>query len=444
MRRGRTATAGRVVARAGALRAGIVLGTVCALLQSAVTSAGASAVSWTSAYRTDPKAQAVRGSTDAGTPGPHLSRGTYTDTISAGQRKFYRVELDDTSNAYVSAVLAPPAGRGVAATDGIRVSLRSADGAECSVTNDITFGGATSLPTADYSTRRIGRGRECQTAGDYLYSVEWIGRAGGSNARGWTVELKYMTEPGLKGGGTGPSAPATWHSHTPDHVTGAAKGVTGGSGFNDASPVVHGVWKDSLGPGQSRFYKVPVDWGQQLFVDAEFGGVSAGQAAAVNKGVRVTVFNTARGFVEDNGAHYLGRPAKVSLATVPAAYANRVIDEDDTSAMRFSGVYYIRVALDRKVARSVPVTLRVGVEGERQRGPAYLSDPVANGFGISEEDREDALGEDDETRETLMTVVGFTGIGLGSALVLGLLCWTGAVRLGLGRGRGRHASPPAH
>lgn len=41
--------------------------------------------------------------------GPELERAKiYSDTIAPGQKKYYRVRLDDTSHAYVSTVLAPP------------------------------------------------------------------------------------------------------------------------------------------------------------------------------------------------------------------------------------------------------------------------------------------------------------------------------------------------
>ncbi|MFI2208730.1 hypothetical protein [Streptomyces sp. NPDC020141] len=446
MRRGRRATvtgsaAGRPAPGGRALRTAIVLGAACGLVQAPLP-AGATAVNWLSAYRTDPDARAVRGSAAAGAGAPLLGPGTYVDTVSAGERKYYRVALDATSNAYVSAVLAPPPGSRVQAADGIRVSLKSADGAACSVRNDITFGGVTPLPAADYATRRIGQGRECQEAGEYLYTVEWIGDALGSAAKGWTVELKYMSEPGLRAGTPEPVAPAASGARTPapERVRGTPRAVTGGSGFNDAHPVGHGVWKDTLRPGDSRFYKVPVDWGRRLTLDAEFGGTSAGTATAVDGGIRATVFNTARGFVADTAEPYRGRPAGVSLDTAPAAFANRLSDDDDISGMRFSGMYYVRVTLDRKVARALPVTLRIGVAGEPQRAPDYRSDPVAAGFGITEDDREAAQEGrvDDDTREALMTAVGFTGIGLGSALLLVLLGWTASARLA--RPRGRHAS----
>ncbi|MFF0446805.1 hypothetical protein ACFYT4_10380 [Streptomyces sp. NPDC004609] len=457
---GRTAagpiTGGRgTTARGRAARAGGLL--VLALAQLLVPfarPAGAAAPGWTTpaavpgwaapAYETAPDARPVKGAT-AVSKAPPLEPGTYTDTISAGERKYYQVDLDATSNAYVSAVLAPPPGSEVAGTDGIRVTLESADREQCSDSTDITFGGATARPVADYSTRRIGRGRACQEAGPYLYTVEWIDSKSGTDAESWPVELKFMSEPGLKDGETAPSAPSSWSSRPPGETSGEARTTGGGTGFNDAPAVGRGVWRDRLGPGESRFYKVPVDWGQQLFLDAEFGGSGSGAGApTVADGLRLSLFNTARGFVESADAAASGSSAKASLATAPVAFANRTSDEANTGAMRFAGWYYVRVSVDERAGNPLPLTLRVAVEGEARPGPAYAGDEFAAGFGVSDEDRQAAAVPGGGVRDTdgsraTMRVIGLSGIGTGTVLVLGLVVWT----LG-SRRRASAWEPPAH
>jgi hypothetical protein len=377
-------------------------------------------------YATAPDAEPVRG-TPASTDGPRLRPGTYTDTISTGEKKYYRVELDGTSNVFLSTVLAPPPESEIGITDGVRVSLESMDGVKCSNSVDVTFRGGTARPIADYATRRIEANRACQSAGDYLYSVEWIGSGGGPGPDGWPIELKFMAEPGLRAGTVLPSAPSTWSSRAPEPSVGMAKSVSGGSGFNDAPAVGQGAWKDELSPGESRFYKVPVEWGQQLFLDAEFANPANDQPPLVVDGLRLALFNTARGFVSSASANYQGRPAAVALGMAPAAFANRSSTHDATTAMRFSGWYYVRVSLDRPVDSALPVTLRVGLKGEPQPGPVYDGDATAAGFGTTDEGREaaqegrieDAGGEREQLR-----AVGIAGISLGTVLVLALAVWT--------------------
>lgn len=366
-------------------------------------------------YRTSPDAKPVRG-TPASTDGPRLWPGTYTDTISTGEKKYYRVELDDRSNAFVSTVLAPPPESEIGVTDGIRVSLESTDGVKCSNSVDVTFRGGTARPIADYATRRIEANRACRRAGIYLYSVEWIGSGGGGpGPDGWPIELKYMSEPGLKAETVLPSAPSTWSSGAPEPSVGRAKSVSGGSGFNDAPTVGQGAWKDELSPGESRFYKVPVEWGQQLFLDAEFANSTNDQPPLVLDGLRLALFNTARGFVDSASVNYAGKPAAVALGTAPAAFSNRSTSQVATSAMRFSGWYYVRVSLDRRVDSALPMTLRVGVKGEPQPGPVYDGDAAAAGFGITDEGQETALP---------LKAIGIAGISVGTVLVLALAVWT--------------------
>lgn len=135
-------------------------------------------------------------------------------------------------------------------------------------------------------------------------------------------------------------------------------------------------------------------------------------------GLRLALYNTARGRVSDKSAGYTGAPTGIDLGTAPAAYANRFEgDSDAESAMRFQGWYYVQVSLDPKVPGSVPLTLDVGIEGAAQQGPPYDGDAAAAGFGLG-----DAGGTAGGTSGS-MRALGFTGIGVGTVLVLGLGTW---------------------
>lgn len=421
----------------------LVLATAQVLAQSAPPAAAADGPDWPARpYETADGARAVTGAA-SGDRAPSLSPGTYTDALSAGERKHYRVRLDDRSNAYVSAVLAPPPGDAVAATDGMRIELVDAGGTQCSDGTDVTFGGNTPRPVADYATRRIAPGRKCQAEGEYVFTVEAIGA--GSGARKWPVEIGFMLEPGLKAGSSAPSAEGPGQGRTPQPPQGAPKGAEGGTGFNDARAIGHGRWRDVLNPGGSHYYKVPLDWGQRLFLDATFGyggrdgdgSDSPRDGQKVPDGVQIALYNTARGFVESVDADHPDR--SVTLDTAPAAFDNRVVSRNEVGAMRFSGWYYVRVSLARDVAAPVPLTLGVGIEGEPAEAPPYDGDPLAAGFGVTPGDRLGARAggpAGDSDRSATMRIVGYSGIGLGSALVLGLAAWTAVSR------RSRSTTPP--
>ncbi|WP_267243161.1 hypothetical protein [Streptomyces sp. PR69] len=385
------------------------------------------------AYRTDPEAQPVRGGTSSDQGPPLVPGGTYTDRIGKGEKKFYRVRLDDVSDAYASAVLAPPPRSEIDFSDGIRISLQSRDGAHCGLSNDVTFSGGSARPIGDYVSRLIGRGRACQGTGDYVYAVEWIGPGpGGPGPEGWPIELRVVAEPGLKPGAAVPPAPSTWSTQVPRRTPARAEIVQGGTGFNDAATVDSGAWHDELSPGESRFYRVPVTWGQQLFVDAEFAEPRERRVFVPGGGMRVALFNTARGFVRSAEAKYTGKPTAIAFGTAPAAYGNRREAADAAAgAMRFSGWYYVRVSLDATAQNPVPVTLHLTVAGDPQPGPDYDGDPQASGLGAPGDGRaaDGAMGS-----PLLMRSLAVAGIGTGTALLLFLAVWAAAARRRAARG----------
>ncbi|MFE5871436.1 hypothetical protein ACFQ6V_22720 [Streptomyces roseifaciens] len=383
--------------------------------------AGAAEAGSSSAYRPAASAKEVGGSASAA-QGPLLRPGTYTDTIGPGEKKFYSVDLDARSDAYVSVVGAPAPGAAVSPEDGIHVALRKEDGRECGF-GEAKFRDADSgRPLADYAVRRARPDSGgCGQAGRYHVVVERTGPTGDT----YPTEIKYMTEPGLKDGtlavtsGTGKWSPAS------SSVTGRSpERVAGGTGFNDAPAVGNGVWKDDLLPGQTRFYRIPVSWGQRLSVVADFPKTFAPPGFHAPGGVRVGLNNPARGYVGESVEDYRGMPKSVSLSTAPVAYENRLRGRSDAAnAMRVAGWYYLQVGLHPKVgevvSHPVPVTLRVTVDGTSRAAPAYDGDAVAAGFGVTADP--EAVADDGSTRREALRVIGYAGVSTGSVL----LCWLG-------------------
>ncbi|MEU0130101.1 hypothetical protein [Streptomyces sp. NPDC006289] len=366
-------------------------------------------------YRPASGAKPIKGR-ESSIDGPLIEpAAVYTDTIGPGEKKYYRVQLDDSSDAFVSTVVAPPSGTATDFTDGVRVSLASADGGtKCSTDLSLAFGDETARPLAGYASRRIERGRSCQEAGEYFYTVERVGSASGA----WPVELTYMAEPGLKSGGDDQREPTDWSSKAPASPSStSARKARGGTGFNDAEPVDEGVWRDDIEPGESRFYRVPVAWGKQLFLRAQLANSGAGSTFFSVYGLRLELYNTARGQVAGNATGYTGEPTGVELGTAPAAYANRSTGKTDAvGAMRFQGWYYVQVTLSPEVPAAVPLTLKVDLRGTARPGPPYDGDAAAAGFGL--DDPSEAAGTD-----STMRVVGIAGIGAGAVLVLVMAAW---------------------
>ncbi|WP_037772269.1 hypothetical protein [Streptomyces sclerotialus] len=392
-------------------------------------------------YRTAPDAEPVKGTADT-SHAPEIRPGTYTDSLKRGEQKRYALTLDDETSAYVSAVAAPAPGTKVEDyTDGLTVSVQDADGTTCGTDGSARFrGGETVYPLADYATRRIGSDlSDCQQAGPYYVVVERSGNAT-SGPDSWPVELRYMTEPRLKGAAPGEPGEGSWSSATPAAPTGGAeRPVSGGTGFNDAASVGKGRWQDRIRPGETRFYRVPVDWGQQLDVSAELSGApgkkpGVGASSFVPSALGLTAYNPARGLVsEESFQPYEGDRTAARLFTAPVHYGNRFSDDDSVSPMRFAGWYYLEVSLNPDAAKffkeSADLTLRVDLKGAAGPGPAYAK-PAAD-FSVTPEDRELAetgRAASEAERDGHLRTVGFTGIGAGAVLLAGLGVWTVTAR----------------
>lgn len=388
-------------------------------------------------YATAQDAKSVSG-TASSSDAPTVGNGLFTDRIKAGQEKYYALDLDDSSDVHVAATLAPGPGTKVTYDDGVEVTLENTDDVSCGE-DDASIAGDTAFPVTAYAARLIGDTDDdsCREKGPYLIHV--VRKEGSSSdPSAWPLELSVMTEPGLKGSIPEPR-PGT-DEETDDNNTrptppsGTAKAVEGGTGFNDARAVGKGVWKDRLQAGETRWFRVPVDWNQRLYARMEVPNSTAkkdGSTRYVSNGFRLNLYNPARGPLYDSEEFqsYDGGGADFDRYTNPVRYENRYAD--DASATRFAGWYYVAVTAGPEMAqgfpKGTPVTLRVAVKGTPGPGPKYDGDAKAAGFGVSDEDRDMAakgLTEvEAETNATLRTV-GWSGIGTGAGLVAVLAAWT--------------------
>ncbi|WP_329120004.1 hypothetical protein [Streptomyces sp. NBC_01465] len=374
-------------------------------------------------YAFDRADRTVRGAANS-SDAPALAAGAaYKDTLGPGEKRVYRLDLDSTSDAYVSAVAVPEKGESVDYSDGITVTVQDRDGYSCS-DNSSTFESAQyARPIAAYAYRVIGKGgSSCQAAGAYYVVVERKTKdiAGQGD---WAVELRHVQEPAVRAGGAS-KAPTSWPSASPVPLTGDGSDRAGGTSFNDAPELEKGVWKSGIAPGQTLFYRVPVAWGQQLYAVAELGSSgSTGGKSYLPGALVVRLYNPLRGSVDSASTAYDGKQKAVELDPLPpVAYENRFGIGDKIEGMRVAGSYYLAVTLSPEVAGSFgtvhSLTLRVDVKGQARQGPSYVG--AAPDLG--------AAGSTGVARSGTMRLVGVAGIGTGSVLVLGLGVWTVVAR----------------
>lgn len=386
-------------------------------------------------YAFAPGARSVAGT--AGTAAaPRLDPGrTYRSSLPRNGRLYYRLDLGATDTAYVPVTAVPPADATVSATDGISVSVQDATGTPCSFAGARFGAGLSPRPVTALGQREAGRA-VCQGRGTYYVVVRRLDTQGSGTAaptQRWDLEIAPVTEPRTaRAGATTP--PQAWDSATPEPLTGEPRDRTGGAGFASASPLGQGVWRTSLVPGETRFYRVPVDWGRQLHASAELAGATG--HGYVGGALNLSLYNPVRGLVEDTALGYTGTQKPAVLAPLPPVeYANRYAVPAGVTSVRFAGDYYLVLHLSEQMTGTFGrgpfgVTLRVRLAGRAHAGPEYAGRPVPGEvFTVTERDREAALtGSTGGGDDPVMWLVAIGGIGLGTALLLVLAGWTVTAR----------------
>ncbi|TDU77170.1 hypothetical protein [Streptomyces sp. KS 21] len=397
------------------------------------------------AYQGAPGAKKIEGKASSA-DAPLVAAGqAYTDTVAPGER-VYRLNLDDASSVYFSAVLQPPRGAKVGYGDGLEVALMTKEGARCPDNPGKAGFGYDPVPLGAVAVRRLEEDAECQGAGVYFAKITRTA-AKDSDQSAWPVELLLRREPGLAAGSAPTTAPSVWPSASPTLPGIEPVARSGGTGFNDARALDSGVWRDDLRPGQTRFYRVPLDWGQQLGLSAELADARMTKSyGSASNGLTVALYSPYRSLVADKDISYSGKQAGVTLPkTAPVAYENRFSGTDEVAGARVAGWYYIAVTLGGKVAEftedasPVPLTLRMDVIGSPAKGPAYKESLTAAGFGVGADERaaaKDGLTAPEASAaagdRSVMRVVAGAGFGTGTALLLVLGGWILLARRGRG------------
>ncbi|KQX62608.1 hypothetical protein ASD48_27610 [Streptomyces sp. Root1310] len=377
---------------------------------------------------------------------------TYRSSLQDEDKAYYRLELDGTSDVYVSVTAIPRAGAVLSAGDGIGVSVQDADSVTCS-SDSVTVGTAGSpQPLTAWGARELLPGKGlCQKAGTYYVVVERTGSGSGSGSGSgdedtdlsgggtWDLELAPVSEAPL-GKAAATRAPEVWDSSTPTPPVDEPVSVRGGAGFAEAAAVKQGVRSDEIVPGQTLFYKVPVDWGQQLSATVDLGSAEKNSGYVVDA-LEMTLYNPVRASVKETGIGYGGSQKSASLPPVPpVGYANRYAPTEPTKSLRFAGSYYLVVHLAAQVADRFGegpygLTLRVRLGGRAQAGPGYVRQSVPRGFfdvgapdpvpsGGGDLAGAGASGDGASGGDPAMKAVAVGGIGTGSVLLMVLGVWT--------------------
>ncbi|MBD0841091.1 hypothetical protein [Streptomyces sp. TRM68416] len=423
--------------RFGALRAAVVTALVCG---TAVALPGRPAVAEDapSPYAFAPDARSVAAATGAADAARLEAGRTYKSSLPVTGDTYYRLDLDATSNAYVSATAIPPADAEVSSSNGLRISVRDADGGSCSFKTETFAGGSlSSHAITAVGMREISADRpRCAKAGTYSVVVERVGTTAPGDVT-WDLELSTFLEPPLKRTGA-TTAPEPWNSDAPRPVTDKPERRSGGAGFASAVPVGQGAWRSDLTPGQTLYYKVPVGWGQHVHATAELAG-GAGDSRIAVGALELSLHSPVRASLDEDSLNYRGKPITATLEPLPPVrYENRYGATDRVKGMRFAGSYYLVVHLAAHVAERFgdgpyTVTLRVRLSGSDRTGPGYAGQFVPQGVfapvvgapgGLLPGGGDGGGGGGGPEDDTAMTVLAVSGIGGGTVVLVVLGVWT--------------------
>ncbi|AXK33488.1 VWA domain-containing protein [Streptomyces armeniacus] len=365
-----------------------------------------------------------------------VGAGQYLDTIGPGETRWYEAELDAASTAEFAATAVPQPGVPVAFGDGLEVTLAgTGEYAPTCERNTVSFGqdeGAHPLTGAAARIPSADGGGSCDKAGTYHFAVTRKSEASSDRAR-WPLEIRHTTEEPLRKGVTPAQSAPEYGAGGKDArlPTGAPETTHGGTGFNDAAKLGKGVWKDTLLPAQTRWYRVPVGWGQQVRYDVEFANEpTLDEDTSALSFVRTDVYSPGRHPVADGAEFtprttYTGEPTAVSHGTVPVSWTNRYETSGGVTPVHRNGDYYIAVTLGAEAARiaenaAVGVILRVDVKGRQKTGPQHNAPPVRDAAG----------GGDREENGTGAGDGGGDGAGWSGPVVAAVAGGTGVALLG--------------
>ena len=341
-----------------------------------------------------PDGTPVAGTADV--PGaPLLTAGsTYRDTLAKGATVHYTVRLgavDDSGPAttYLSAFAIPRPGSRVGFLDGISLRLETGDGTLCD-SYDARFAGDDATAPVGGVVRRPGAADGvCRAAGTYVLAVARESAAG-SGDDVWPLDLRFMSEPGTDPSEADAHPVPTYAPAAPATVAGIPQRVHGSAGMDGDGTRLpgSGVYRDELLPGQTRYYRVPLAWGQRLSAAAEFGDATMTRANGFTaSGLRISLFSPARGFVDGQTFSYTGDHASLGAQTPAVDYQNRLSSDSRVNSAATAGWYYVQVSLHPAVAQyakgAVPVTLRMAVTGSAKPAPDYRGSALRAGFGLS-------------------------------------------------------------
>ncbi|MDD6907641.1 MAG: VWA domain-containing protein [Bacteroidaceae bacterium] len=185
--------------------------------------------------------------------------------------------------------------------------------------------------------------------------------------------------------------------------------VTGGTGFADATEVKPGAYSDTIVPGEYRFYKLPIDWGQRPVVTIRTGKSEREKQDHITGAIYSPHLHKARDFELRLPVNEGSESATMTIDK-PVLYSNRG-ENTMGGTLSLAGDYYVGIAMDYGDGRwtsgiDQPYKIAFDVEGEPVEGPEWRMvnadgpPPSDTPPSAEEEETETAEAEEPENADT--------------------------------------------
>jgi Ca-activated chloride channel family protein len=327
-----------------------------------------------------PQGTPVEGTDDAD-GAPLLEPGQYLDTIGdGGESETYLVDPAEGSTLHVSATDRPTSSS-LSDSEQIEIVVATPDGEVCDQQQASSLGAFDRLTPVTAAVRVDGE--QLAACGGAPYAVS-VNRTDGSGVQ--PLEVTVLEEPAVEDAESlPPAAEPGEYAVRGDAAGGKPEDVFGSPSFTSAPMLEPGAYHDSSLVGETLFYGVQLDWGQQLVCDVRFGRSAPVHQALGSRNPTAIVqsYGPLRdGFFDpsqletDRQLFNASRAVSVHFATPPVRYHNRD-GQLGVQPASLPGTYYCSAFLngdsDYASAGEVPIELTMSVVGTAGEGaPTYV------------------------------------------------------------------------
>ena len=326
---------------------------------------------------------------------PTITPGQYLDTYEkggsgAGQdgtTKYYAVRLRSGDTPYFSATIVPLGIRvDSLGTMQVIIELVDRDDDLCVGSNsnafDIGVFGKVSPQTAVLALAPVGEkwSDSCAAGQEVYLKVRRLGDA--YRLDQLPMEIAFRAEPPVSS--PGPAAAAERSPALPPPAEADPAPVEAGFSFNDAPELAPGTYSDEIVPGETRYFKVRLGWGQRLSyrITVPAAGLRIQSAAIYTKMASPlrAQLDHARGVARDYQLIGGDEDQTISGSTeAPVRYANRDSTEGRMDLVSVDGDYYLVLDATYPIGEKNPFTMpyrvTLAVDGAVEPGPTYVTDP---------------------------------------------------------------------